>query len=78
MLRRGAAVVVGVAERAPHPVLTEQCPLAIAVVVLEEGPRMITNVVGCDPSDVEIGMKVKVSFEAIDESDQVLPVFESI
>ena len=37
--------------RPPHPVLAAQCPITIAVVELEEGPRMISNVTGCDPSD---------------------------
>lgn len=72
---KGVIYTYTVAHRAPHPVLAEQCPITIAVVELEEGPRMITNVTGCDPSDVEVGMSVQVDFEAIDDSDVVLPVF---
>jgi len=71
----GVIYTYTIAYRSPHPVLADQCPLAVAVVELAEGPRMITNIVGCDPSDVEIGMKVQVAFEAIDDSDEVLPVF---
>ena len=67
-----------IAHRPPHPVLTEQCPLVIAVVELEEGPRMITNVVGCNPAEVKIGMKVQVAFDAIDDCDEVLPVFKTV
>jgi len=37
---------------------------------------MITNVTGCDPFDVKVGMSVQVAFEAIDDSDVVLPVFK--
>ena len=35
----------------------------LAVVELEEGPRMMTNVVGCAPEQVRIGMPVVVEFE---------------
>jgi len=73
---RGVIYTYTVAHRAPHPVLAEQCPITIAVVELEEGPRMISNVTGCDPTDVEVGMSVQVAFEAIDDSDVVLPVFK--
>lgn len=37
-------------------------PYAIAVVELAEGPRLMTNIVGCEPSEVEIGMPVEVDF----------------
>ena len=73
---RGVIYTYTVAHRPPHPVLAEQCPLAVAVVELAEGPRMITNVIGCDTNEVEIGMPVQVAFESIDDSDLVLPVFK--
>lgn len=72
---RGTVYSYTVAHRPPHPVFADQCPLTIAIVALEEGPRMMSNVVGCDPDDVEIGMAVRVAFEPIDDSDVVLPVF---
>lgn len=72
---KGTVYTYTVAKRPPHAILAEQCPLAIAVVELEEGPRMITNVVGCDPSEINIGMAVRVDFETIEDSDMVLPVF---
>jgi uncharacterized OB-fold protein len=39
-------------------------PYVIAVVELEEGPRMMTNLVGItpDPSAIRIGMPVEVTF----------------
>ncbi len=51
-------------------------PYAIAVVALAEDPsvRLTTNVVGCDPGDVGIGLEVVVCFEHID--DVWLPMFE--
>ena len=37
-------------------------PYSIAVVQLEEGPRMMTNIVDCDPNTVRIGQKVELVF----------------
>jgi acetyl-CoA acetyltransferase/uncharacterized OB-fold protein len=52
-------------------------PYAIAVVALAEDPsvRLTTNIVGCDPDDVGIGLEVAVRFEQFD--DVWLPMFES-
>ena len=37
-------------------------PYVIAYVELSEGPRVLTNVVDCDPGSVEVGMPVTVVF----------------
>jgi hypothetical protein len=39
---------------------------------------MISNIVGCDPADIEVGMAVQVAFEQIDDSDVALPVFSPV
>ena len=44
------------------PGFREACPYVLAYVDLEEGPRLMTNVVGCAPEDVYIGMPVRVDF----------------
>jgi uncharacterized OB-fold protein len=52
-------------------------PYAIAVVKLEEGPKMMTNIVGCPqtPEALPLDMAVKVRFEK--QSDDIsLPFFE--
>ena len=72
---RGTVYSYTVAHRAPHPVFSEQLPLVVAIVELEEGPRMVTNLVDCDPADLQVGMAVEARFEPIDDSDVVLPVF---
>ena len=51
-------------------------PYSIAVVELEEGPRMMTNIVACDqtPAALAIDMAVAVRFETL--TDQIsVPVF---
>ena len=46
----------------------------IALIDLKEGPRMMSKVVGIEPSDVKIGMKVHAKIDKIGETDAV--VFE--
>ncbi len=49
-------------------------PYVAAVVDLDEGPRMMTNVEGCDEADLQIGMALVVDFR--EETDDVtVPVF---
>jgi uncharacterized OB-fold protein len=50
-------------------------PYVVALVDLDEGPRLMTNIVGCDPDDVRIGMSVRVRFEAVND-DSTIPLFE--
>lgn len=55
----------------------KEVPYVVASIELEEGPRMMSNVIGCAPDDVQIGMPVKVTFEDI--TDQyALPKFRPL
>ena len=51
-----------------------QYPLVCAVIKLAEGTNLVANIVGCSPSEVQIGMKVKGVLEQIDEKT-MLPQF---
>jgi len=42
-------------------------PYVVALVDLEEGPRVMTNIVDCEPDDVRIGMAVQARFEAVSD-----------
>lgn len=46
----------------------------LALVTLAEGPRMMTNIVDCDPEAVRIGMAVTVTFDDVTE-EVTLPKF---
>ena len=48
-------------------------PYVVAIVELEEGWRMATNVVDCAPEDVAVGLPVSVSFRRA--GDVTLPFF---
>jgi uncharacterized OB-fold protein/acyl dehydratase len=49
-------------------------PLAIGLIELEEGTRLVSNVIDVDPADVHVGMPVEVTFEKVDD-DWKLPLF---
>ena len=51
-------------------------PYVVAIVALDEddGVRLTTNIVNCDPGDVRVGMRVRVVFEKAGEV--YLPLFE--
>ena len=51
-------------------------PYTIAVVKLEEGPKMLTNIVGtpCDPALLRLDDQVQVTFETMNEQI-TLPMF---
>jgi len=45
------------------PAQRSRVPLIVAIVELDEGPRMTSNIVGSSPEDVSIGQSVEVVFE---------------
>lgn len=49
-------------------------PYVVALVELEEGVRMLTNVIGVPPDQVQIGMAVTVTWEPLSDGRQ-LPLF---
>jgi uncharacterized OB-fold protein len=53
----------------------EFLPLTVAYVEVDEGPRVLTNVVDCEPSDLSIGTRVSVSFVETEDVDIGIPVF---
>ena len=62
--------------RAPVPAFRDHVPFVVAMVDLEEGPRIPTNLVDVelDPEHIKVGMPVEVAFA--DLTDEItLPVF---
>lgn len=56
------------------PPFKEQLPYVVAMVDLEEGVRLTTQLVDCDASDARIGMALQVAFKPLTD-DITLPVF---
>jgi uncharacterized OB-fold protein len=60
--------------RVYHPAF--EVPYVVAVVELDEGPRLLSNVVGVEPQRIRCGMRVVVKFE--DRSPEIsVPKFSS-
>lgn len=71
---RGTIFSYAIMHQVYHPGFADEVPYAVVQVELEEGARMLTNVVGCPPAELTVGMPVEVMFE--DRTPEVtLPKF---
>jgi uncharacterized OB-fold protein len=59
--------------RAPSSAFEGGLPYIVAVIELDEGPHLMSSIVGCEPSRVTVGMPVTVDYA--DFGDVTLPVF---
>lgn len=64
---RGTVFSYTVDRRGSAPAFQAKAPYVIAIVELEEGPRITTNIVGCEIEDVHIGMPVEVAYEPVND-----------
>ena len=73
---RGTVHAFGIVHRGPTPAFRDHTPYVVALVDLEEGPRIPTNLVDVqpDPDHVRVGMAVEVTFEDVTD-DVTLPKF---
>ena len=77
MSGRGTVYTFTVTYQNQAPGFREELPYVLAYVRLDEGPQMLTNVVGCKPDEVKIGMPVEVTFE--DVNDEIaIPRFRPV
>jgi hypothetical protein len=60
-----------------HKAFASEIPYVIAIIALEEGPRILSNIIKWKKEDLKIGMPVEVEFE--DVTDQfALPKFKPL
>lgn len=71
---RGSVYTWTVFHQAYHPAYKDDIPYAVVAVELEEGPRIITNLVNCRIEDITMGMPVEVVFDDVTE-EVSLPKF---
>ena len=71
---RGSVYSFTVVQRPPSSAFKSMVPYVVAIVALEEGPHLMTNIRGCPPHEVRIGMPVDVAWEDI-EPATTLPYF---
>jgi uncharacterized OB-fold protein len=59
-----------------EPRFMDELPYTLAYVDLDEGIRMMTRIVDCDPKEIQIGMKVEVTW--FKRGDFNLPYFRPV
>jgi len=73
---RGEVYSFNIMHQVYHAGFAAEVPYAVVVVRLEEGPKVVSNVVGVKPHEIRCGMPVEVIFEKV--NDQVtLPKFRA-
>jgi uncharacterized OB-fold protein len=57
-----------------HPGFGDDLPYVLAVIALEDGPRLLSNVIDCRPEDVRCDMPVEVVYRDVTDAIS-LPLF---
>lgn len=57
-----------------HTGFAGELPYVVAIVKLDEGPHLLTNIIGCRPEEVKCGMGVTVSWDDV-TPEVTLPKF---
>lgn len=71
---RGTVFSYAVMHQVYHPGFADEVPYAIVVIELEEGVRVLSNVIGCPVPEIRIGMPVEVVFDEVG-TEVTLPKF---
>jgi len=69
---RGTVYSWIVVHQSQHPAFNSDTPYNVAIVELDEGPRMHTRIVGCDNDEISIGMPVEVVFEPVSDDTSLV------
>ena len=64
---RGTVYSWIVVHQSQHPAFNADVPYNVAIVELEEGPRLHTNLIGCSNEQIHIGMPVEVAFQKVND-----------
>ena len=73
---KGTVHTFAIMHRRYHPAWEPDLPYNIAVVELEEGPRLPANIVGVENDDIAVGMPVEVVWER--EGEAPVPRFRPV
>jgi len=74
---RGRVYTFTVTYQNQAPGFRDELPYVMAYVELDEGPRILTNIINTPPGEVKIDLPVEVVFEDIDEN-LAIPKFQRI
>ena len=74
VVARGTGTVFSYVVHRHPPVPGKELPIVIALVDLDEGVRMVGEVVDVADDEIEIGMRLRVDFRSIDD-ELTLPIW---
>ena len=74
---RGKVFSFATFHRVYRPAFAEDVPYVVALVELDEGPRLLTNILGIAPEEVRCEMPVEVVFDDYD-ADVSIPKFKPV
>lgn len=63
----GVVYAYNVMHKPGSPFMADKVPYVVALVDLPEGARVMTNIVGCDPADVAVGLPVSLDWEPLSD-----------
>jgi hypothetical protein len=64
---RGKLYSFGIMHQQYHPAFAEVIPYNFAFVELEEGPRLLTNIVDCANEELRVDMPVEAAFDDVSD-----------
>lgn len=74
---KGTLYSFNVGSASANPMMADMAPYSVALVDLDEGVRMVSTVVGCDPDDLKVGMALQVDWEPLSDGRN-LPVWRPV
>lgn len=74
---RGSVYAFTISYQPAHPAFADDVPYVLAIIELEEGWRMNSNVINIDPQEVTIGMPVEVVWDDVTR-EFTLPKFQPV
>lgn len=72
---KGTVVTFSIVRRAVQPEWKERAPYVVALIDLDGGGRLLSNVIDCEPERVRIGARVTCGFVETSDPELGLPVF---
>lgn len=74
---RGTIVTFNVMHQVYHPGFAGEVPYAVVLVELDDGGRLVSNLLDCPVERIRIGMPVEVVFDAVGD-EVALPKFRPV
>jgi uncharacterized protein len=71
---KGVVHTFTVVRQSPDAFFKSKVPYAVAIIELDEGPMIMSNITSCEVDTVKIGMRVSVTFEPASD-DIAIPLF---